>query len=473
MQRRATFREWADRAAAVLAQERRRVASGQQLLASIRAQVKERTEAEEEFAKRLAKVSEQRDGELASSRKGPAMNEEDAADARYLNEMQKYCSRFIAAGARSCRAAIEKSETLAKWDSISKGVMKRLPLAEHALKAAEACDGKCTSLWGTHETSCRKRLDCGPGAAAAAARAQPSDLFASEAAYRRNALLFDAEVAKCHAAISELQQATAGAQGEHRSLARQAMRDVAGCLAALYSGMAQALTPPSGGTALAPIPGSGNSHGSELPAAPAVAPALQLPAFEPLSPHLPPSALVLHHGPVQRPPNGLALFGGWHKRHLLLSVDGFVHCFGGADDLGNKQPLWSLAPSPGVGLAVDAEARQMRFMPASGWAWRRNSGSRLVRLSGPDELATWERALRPWWPPVAEGPGAAAAPHGATAAAGAGPTDEASDQEPDAVGVATGDEAFDPGATTDVEPAESPSGPGRGGAEVAPPGADT
>ncbi|CAK0815594.1 unnamed protein product [Prorocentrum cordatum] len=60
MQRRLSFREWVDSARALLAEQKLQLKSARQLATVVRAHIREQSDAEEEFAKRLAKAAAQR-----------------------------------------------------------------------------------------------------------------------------------------------------------------------------------------------------------------------------------------------------------------------------------------------------------------------------------------------------------------------------------------------------------------------------
>merc|ERR1711976_769690 len=76
------------------------------------------------------------------------------------------------------------------------------------------------------------------------------------------------------------------------------------------------------------------------------------PQMPPLQfPALPPSACVSIQGEVERPPKPLAIFGGWRPHHLLMTMDGHLHCFLTGTDVGEKDAVWSLEPKKGAGYA--------------------------------------------------------------------------------------------------------------------------
>eukprot|EP00928_Gymnodinium_smaydae_P081234 TRINITY_DN64789_c0_g1_i1.p1 TRINITY_DN64789_c0_g1~~TRINITY_DN64789_c0_g1_i1.p1 ORF type:complete len:554 (+),score=91.66 TRINITY_DN64789_c0_g1_i1:42-1664(+) len=383
LQRRVHFREWADRARGFLLAERKRAASARQLVAALRAQIRDRTQADEDFAKRLTKLANQRDAaELSRASKADVWTEEDRADAGYLTEMQRHCARMVEQGARACRSALEGSETLARWEENCKRVTGLLAGFEQNLKAAEARQGQCANFWMKHETLCRERLQLVHASTS-------SDLWMSEVGFRRAVTAFDVEVEKCVASTVELRREITNSMTEHRRLVRQMLRDVAGCLASAYGSVAQACTP-SNGSMPPRLPGVETSSEASAPLEFTPLPELSFPS-------LPCSPFILRQGEVERPPKAFSVFSRWRQHHMILTIDGHVHCFDKATAVGAEDPRWSMSPSTCAALETDAAACTLIFLPVSSWPWSTRK-SRVVRFRNVDGFRAWEAALRTWWP---------------------------------------------------------------------------
>lgn len=395
MHRRMAFSEWVERARVQLAVEQRRTVSAQRLVAVVQSQVRAQAECQVEFACRLKKLAVHTPDRVD-------LTEEEHADAAYLPKLQQFCAGQLQEGAQACGATLEKQRALARWESSNKAVMHELVAAQEALRGAEDLQKRCGLLWAKHEELCKARLQAANPTASmkpqsrSASSACPVDLWKSEAKYRRAVAEFDRKVASCRRTIPDLCHRSADTATSHRPLLRQLLRDVLLALGSAYGSLAEALSPP----AWPGLPQFGDgtfAAGATLTADADLGTVQQSQAMPELDlPALPLSGLVRRRGLIERPPKSLSMFRAWRPHHLLLTTDGYVHCFRHESDVDTKNPVWSLAPKRGTAMRADPSALKFTFLPCGSWAWRKKN-TRVVRVADSDSFAAWETLLGRHW----------------------------------------------------------------------------
>eukprot|EP00931_Biecheleriopsis_adriatica_P050762 TRINITY_DN29417_c0_g1_i2.p1 TRINITY_DN29417_c0_g1~~TRINITY_DN29417_c0_g1_i2.p1 ORF type:complete len:476 (-),score=107.56 TRINITY_DN29417_c0_g1_i2:38-1465(-) len=367
VRRRAAFADWAEAVSARVAAERRRQTSAQLLLAAVRTQIRDRAEADEELAKRLAKMANR---DLAKSQNWLG---QDLVDASYLPALQRYCAQNISDASKAFRAVLEGSDAFKQWEALAKEPTKSILEMEQALRATKARSDACVNAWAKHEAQCRQQLTQESG----------GDLWSSEAVYRRAASQFASAIVDCQQTLVKVCNTLEGGAAKHRSLTLTVLKDVAACIATCYNSLARAVTPLPGG-ALPQVPGFEQHAHQQSPVQ------VPLPSWQ--ADDIPESVLKLHEGLVERP---AGLLRQWQPCRLLLTVQGSVHCFDGKIEDKVKAPYWSGQPSAGSALAAVPNARTLAFHPAKEWLKRRRPLT--VRATSMEDFVMWQQALGSWW----------------------------------------------------------------------------
>jgi len=215
----------------------------------------------------------------------------------------------------------------------------------------------------------------------------------SEAKYRQAVAEFDRKVDCCRKTIPDICHRSTDTAMSHRPLLRQLFRDVLVALGSAYGSLAEALAPHA-------WPGLPQFGASTIAVADPAA-VRQSPTLPELDlPTLPSSGLVHHRGLIERPPKSLSMFRAWRPHHLLLTTDGYVHCFRQESDVdAAKDPVWSMAPKHGTALCADPSTLKFTLLPSGRWVWRQKY-NRVIRVVDSDSFAAWEASLSLHWQPL-------------------------------------------------------------------------
>ncbi|CAK9030788.1 Hypothetical protein SCF082_LOCUS19352 [Durusdinium trenchii] len=357
VRRRAAFGEWLEGFKARLATERRKATSSQLLVAQVKAQIRERAELDEDVSKRISKFAAR---ELSRTEDWCT---EDRADADFLSSVQLECAKQLAEASSSFRVLLENSENFKDMETLSRDGFKTIALAEQTVRDAEAKHTDCIAAWGKHESLCRQQLGS----------RDLTGLWKSEASYRKSVAKFADAADAAHQKAAGLARQLREEAERFRALTKSVLSDVAACTAASYNTLAR--------TANEASPYRQQAMETRVPS---------IPHWQ--RPVPPASALTLRECPAERQ---AGLLRHWQSCHLLLTKEGSVHCYDGADTA-RTSPVWSGRPShEGGSLSVDPAAQTLTLYPAREWLKQR--WSLTVRLPS-EELCEWEKLLAAWWP---------------------------------------------------------------------------
>ncbi|CAK9030496.1 Hypothetical protein SCF082_LOCUS19227 [Durusdinium trenchii] len=345
VRRRAAFGEWLEGFKARLATERRKATSSQLLVAQVKAQIRERAELDEDVSKRISKFAAR---ELSRTEDWCT---EDRADADFLSSVQLECAKQLAEASSSFRVLLENSENFKDMETLSRDGFKTIALAEQTVRDAEAKHTDCIAAWGKHESLCRQQLGS----------RDLTGLWKSEASYRKSVAKFADAADAAHQKAAGLARQLREEAERFRALTKSVLSDVAACTAASYNTLAR--------TANEASPYRQQAMETRVPS---------IPHWQ--RPVPPASALTLRECPAERQ---AGLLRHWQSCHLLLTKEGSVHCYDGADTA-RTSPVWSGRPShEGGSLSVDPAAQTLTLYPAREWLKQR--WSLTVRLPSEEQ----------------------------------------------------------------------------------------
>eukprot|EP00403_Amphidinium_massartii_P025663 CAMPEP_0178390770 /NCGR_PEP_ID=MMETSP0689_2-20121128/10817_1 /TAXON_ID=160604 /ORGANISM="Amphidinium massartii, Strain CS-259" /LENGTH=509 /DNA_ID=CAMNT_0020011289 /DNA_START=12 /DNA_END=1537 /DNA_ORIENTATION=+ len=426
VKRQRAFRKWLESAKTSMVAERERAASAKRLVAIVRQQVKDRTEADGMFAQKLQESARSRGKSItAQLAKVPAWLMADVQEAHYLTALQEQCGKMLEDAAKAAHAALEGNQSLQRLEQQLGSPSSLLEDAEQQLHTVQGLDAECSQAFAKLEAAVKRRPTT-PGG---------SDLWEHDIAYRSAVMHFDMRIRSCEVAVRQLRDDAVTATLEHRQATRKMLRDVIDCFIFSLSSVMKTMTLPSDKRMLPTVPSwqvSAVPAGKEAPRGVATEMLPTLVSWIGL-PRMPSSQFCTLSSCVQRPPKLLSLTSAWRSAHLVLSSDGRVHCFESDPDKPESvqqdgtaaKAVCVLQPSPGCSRVADPSARTLSLSRTDS-GWLRKDSAFVVRFVSDADFAAWQVALKQWWPlqdgssaPTAGEPEAAAAAAAAAAVAAA------------------------------------------------------
>lgn len=387
LKRRSQFEEWAETIQRALDRQRNRANSSQRLISSLKASIDERIKVDEEYVQRLVKVANARDETSFGKHSLDSWHEDDRSYVCFLTDLQRYVASMLELNVQAMRRTLGESPLFGSWaPQFATSVTQNITAAEKALQIAWRRHNDVVVYWAQHEAQCRDRLTGCHGCAPAAV----TDLWGTEMSYRRELVEFERDIYACEVALTRLWTENEDAAVKRKAFLLQTLSDVTQRIAQSHSSIYGALQAPAG-CMLPTVPGVPSRDEQKAPAK------SQLPTkwanFV-----MPPSTLVLRQGSAEQPPRSLNIFGGWKPVQILLTIDGYVHCFAEDDDSSIAPPMWSVEVRSAE-IEKEAATSTFTLVPFSG-SWREKLQGRtrhIIRLPGADALEAWDTALRPWW----------------------------------------------------------------------------
>eukprot|EP00971_Amphidinium_carterae_P020994 414372-Amphidinium_carterae.1 len=192
VQRQRAFSKWMESAKSSIAVERERATSAQRLIAIVRAQVKDRSDVDAEYAKKLHESASSRSAKVATQfPKVSTWLVGDVQEAHYLSALQESCAKAFGDATKAAFAAIEGNQTLSRLEQKLGSPTVNLLEAEQALNALAGMDSECSQVFVKLEAaaSTRDTLAAGKGATV--------DLWELDTAYRAAVVELDVRIRHC------------------------------------------------------------------------------------------------------------------------------------------------------------------------------------------------------------------------------------------------------------------------------------